>query len=368
MRALSLLIKPNAGCNMTCGYCFYREMACGGAGMSDGVLETLVARAFETGAKTVYFAFQGGEPTLCGLPFYEKLVRLQEKHNKHGANVQNSLQTNGLLLDDDWARFLAQNHFLVGLSLDGPKKLHDRFRTGGAGGTFYRVMEAAERLSRFGASFNALCVVTGAAAQNGPQIYRFLKKHGIFYQQYIPCLNPLGKEGEVFDFTLSAKSYGKFLCGVFDLWYADLASPSPVSVRAFENYVQAACGGVPESCGMGGSCEGGYFVVDANGGVFPCDFYTLDEFYLGNIKDVSFRKLWEGTARQRFCEPSRFVHETCARCRWYGLCRGGCRRYREPFDQDGRPGLNSLCGGLLDFFDHAGGRILNLAQNLQNNR
>lgn len=252
--------------------------------------------------------------------------------------------------------------------MDGPKKLHDRYRTGENGGTFYQVMAAAERLFRFGASFNALCVVTEAAAQNGPQIYRFFKKHGICYQQYIPCLNPLGKEETAFDFTLSAKSYGKFLCDIFDLWYDDLASPSPVSVRAFENYVQAALDVCPESCGTGGSCEGGYFVVDAKGGVFPCDFYTVDDFYLGNIQDFSFRALWEGEARQRFCKPSRFVHGKCEECRWYSLCRGGCRRYREPSGAEGEMGLNRLCDGFLAFFDHAGGRILNLAQNIKNNR
>ena len=359
---VSLLVKPASSmCNLRCGYCFYADVSDSRKEksrgiMPDEVLEFLMRRAFQEASGSCSFSFQGGEPTLAGLDFFRRLTALQKQYNTKKLPVRNALQTNGLLLDDEWADFLAENSFLVGLSLDGGRELHDSMRKDAdGGGTYARVMQAAGLLDRHGVEYNVLCVVHNAAARHPQQVYRALKRFR--YLQFIPCLDPL--DGSKPPHSLDPKRYGEFLKGTFDCYYADFFSKSPVSVRSFDNYAAMLAGCPPESCGMSGVCAC-CLTVEADGSVYPCDFYALDEYLLGNVRDNSLAEMARSEAAQRFIQPSLSVHEDCRSCGWYPLCRGGCRRNR-PVCADGRPGKNELCDAYRAFFAYAYPRLLRCA-------
>ena len=229
MPPLSLLIKPaSGGCNVRCRYCFYRDEqqnreTFSYGFMSEETLEILIRKAMEYARGYCSFGFQGGEPTLRGLDFFRKAVELQEKYNTRHVKIANSIQTNGLLLDGEWAQFLHDHHFLVGLSLDGPADLHNLNRRDGQGkGTFNRVLRAAKLFDKHGVEYNVLCVLTGKNARSIGQIYSFYKKQGFRWLQFIPCLEPLGEEPGGERYHLSCGEYGESLIRLFDLWLRDL--------------------------------------------------------------------------------------------------------------------------------------------------
>ena len=368
MPPINLLIKPVSGsCNMRCCYCFYtdemanREQACYGR-MSMETLEAVVCRAMEFAEGSLTFAFQGGEPTLIGLDFYRSLVELCARYNTKRLHIAYALQTNGLLLDEEWAVFLAQNHVLVGLSLDGPAELHDRTRTDAAGkGTHARVMAAARLLKKHGVDFNILTVVNGTVARSGRKMWSFFAKNGFDWLQCIPCLDPL--DASPAPWSLTADRYAEFLKTTFDCWYADITAGRQVSERTFDNWVGMLAGRPPESCGMSGVCSH-QFVLEADGSVYPCDFYVLDGLRLGNLVTDSFEDIERKREELGFVQASRYVHEDCRACEWALLCRGGCRRHREPF-VEGRPGLNRFCEAYKQFFPYAIGRMQQLAARLR---
>lgn len=356
-------------CNLKCKYCFYhseasqREIASYGL-MSVELLEKLVIKAFDHAEGFCTFSFQGGEPTLVGLDFYKKLIEIQKKYNKKGIQVHNALQTNGMIIDEEWARFLADNKFLVGLSLDGPNEIHDMLRVDAKGdGSFKMVMNTARLFDKYGVEYNILTVVNSAVARHPNKIYSFFKKNGFRYQQYIQCLDPLGEKPGGHKYSLTPERYASFLKGIFDLWYKDLIEDNYHSIRNFDNYVSMAAGYPPESCGMSGVCTC-YFVVESDGGVYPCDFYVLDEWKLGNINETTFAELHKTENAERFVETSKYIHGNCKECKWFSLCRGGCRRTREPF-ADGRPDLNYYCRSYKEFFEYAGERITQLAKSIK---
>ena len=271
MRNVSLLIKPaSSGCNMRCKYCFYADEANIRSvkfygNMTKTVLESLVKRAFDSATGFVTFSFQGGEPTLVGLDFYKKLIELQKKYNARGVQVSNAIQTNGYIIDDEWASFLAKNDFLVGLSMDGTAEMHDKFRLDCAKKpTFERVRRTADLFEKYGVRFNVLCVVTEQTARNPRVVYDALKKYG--YIQFIACLD--GLEGGKSDYSLTPSSYAKFLIETFNGYYLDFLSAKPVSVRNFDNYVMMLLGGQPENCAMRGVCTP-TLVVEGDGSVYP---------------------------------------------------------------------------------------------------
>ncbi len=353
-RPFSALVKPaSSACNMRCRYCFYADEARSRAVANYGVmsgetLEILVRKAFDYATGPVSFTFQGGEPTLAGLDFYRRLIALEKQYNARRVPVNNAIQTNGLLIDEAWAAFLREHRFLVGLSMDGYGALHDALRPDAAGeGTFARVCGAAALFDRHGVDYNILCVVTAPAARRAEKLYRYFCNRRFRYLQLIPCLDALDGGGG--DWSLTAADYARFLNGTFRLYYDGFMRGDYVSVRLFDNYVRMLMGEPPESCGMAGVCAS-WLTIEGDGGVYPCDFYVLDEWRLGNIREDGIEALMTGAAARRFVETSRPVHEKCAACRWYPLCRGGCRREREPF-ADGRPGLNRLCGAYQAFFE-----------------
>ena len=242
MPPLSVLIKPaSSACNMNCSYCFYKDVAAnrerGFAGyMTMDTLEKLIASALDYADRDCTFLFQGGEPTLAGLGFYRAVLELERKYAKKDVRVFNAIQTNGYLIDEQWAEFLASNGFLVGLSLDGPADVHNGCRKDLAGkDTFNRVMNAAHLLDRAGAEYNILSVVTVQSAKRAESIYNFFKKHRFKWLQFIPCLEPLnsGRDGDVH--SMKPDEYGRFLIRIFDLWYADLLKGQYVSIRHIDN-------------------------------------------------------------------------------------------------------------------------------------
>ncbi len=365
MPSLSLLIKPVSGaCNLQCRYCFYHDeqehravASCGV--MSEGTLETVIRKALAYATRTCAFGFQGGEPTLRGLDFFRRAVELQQRYNVHHARITNALQTNGLLIDEDWAAFLGENRFLVGLSLDGPKDLHDGNRVDAAGGGSYsRALRAAQLLKSRGVDVNVLTVVTGQVAAAIPRIYRFFRRSGLLYQQYIPCLDPLGVPRGTADYSLTPEAYGAFLRTLFDLWYRDVTQGQFVYIRYFENLVGLLLGRPPESCALFGECTVQH-VVEADGSVYPCDFYCLDPWRLGTVQGDDFAALRETAAARRFVETSRAGREACRTCPYGPLCRGGCRRDREPPLPEG-PG-NYYCSAYRSFFQYALPRLRQVA-------
>lgn len=370
MPPIHLLIKPSSGaCNLRCRYCFYhdemekREQSCYGF-MTPETQESMIRRALEYAEGQCTFAYQGGEPTLIGLDYFRRAEELIQKYNRKNLRIDRAIQTNGFALDEEWARFFADNRYLVGLSMDGTKETHDRFRVDAGGeGTFRQVQRTAKMFDRVGVEYNILTVVNTQTAKKIQSIYTFFKKNGFRYLQFIPCLDPLGEEPGQRDYSLTPEAYGEFLCRLFDLWYKDLMNGEEVSIRQFDNYIQMLMGYPPESCGMSGVCSF-QNVVESDGSVYPCDFYVLDEWKLGNLNVNSFPELEEKRKELGFVEESRQIHPDCQKCRWLSICRGGCKRYREPRLETGELRKNGFCRSYEMFFAHAGGRMQNMARAL----
>lgn len=260
MPPIQLLIKPASGsCNLRCRYCFYedemnlRSTANYGI-MSLETLEAVVEKSLAYADRSCGFTFQGGEPTLAGLDFFRELIRLEEKHNRKGVQISNAIQTNGFGQDEAWAAFFAENHFLVGVSLDGNKYTHDACRVGpDGGGTFEAVMKTIALFERFSVEYNILTVVNRATAERADKIYAFYAKNHFRYQQYIACLDPMGEPAGGRDYSLTPERYGDFMIRLFDLWYLDLQKGRQPYIRQFENYVALLLGYEPESCEQRGA-------------------------------------------------------------------------------------------------------------------
>lgn len=367
MPAASILIKPtSANCNMNCSYCFYkclssnREQYSKGF-MSEETLEELVRQAIAYADGSLTFAFQGGEPTLAGINFYKKALELQKKYNTKHLYIENTIQTNGLLIDDAWAKFLAENHFLVGLSLDGPRKLHDCYRKDTEGnGTFERLMETVNLFVRYRVDYNVVSVITNETAKKASFLYKFWKRNGFPFIQFIPCMDEEHRripDAEKSCFAVEPVQYGRFLCEIFDLWYADFKQGTAMDIRMFSNLAQIAAGFQAEECGMNGCCNC-YFAVEGDGSVYPCDFYCMDEWKLGTVAD-GFAFLFASDKSKEFMLTSHHVAEKCKICPYFTLCRGGCRRWRESLLNEKLP-VNKLCPAYELFFAHAGGQIAEL--------
>lgn len=367
MPPVSLLIKPaSSNCNLRCKYCFYHSIAENRDTKSYGImdidtLEILVEKALEYADMACTFAFQGGEPTLAGLEFFEKLIEFQSKYNKKGVKIHNTIQTNGMVIDDRWAQYLHDNNFLVGLSLDGTKDLHDLNRVDPSNkGTFNTIMKTVDLFNKYKVEYNILFVVNSALARHASKVYNFFKKNDFKYIQFIPCLDPLEEEPGGYPYSLTPDRFTTFLKTLFDAWYDDIKKGDMVSIRYFDNLVGMVMGYPPENCGMSGLCQC-QFVVEADGGVYPCDFYVIDRWYLGNLREKGLDEIRESGVAKEFVEVSTYIDPKCRECKWLNICRGGCRRNREPFI-DGKPALNYFCPSYMEFFEYATPRLYELAR------
>ncbi len=364
MRSLHIMIKPASGlCNMRCRYCFYadetskRQVSSYGM-MSRETLSGVLEHGLEAVTRECTIAFQGGEPTLAGLDFFRDAVALAREKNKNNARLHFALQTNGLLLDEAWGAFLAENHFLVGVSLDGTKEVHDRNRLDAAGkGTFGRVVHAIEILERCGVEYNILTVITKNTVRSYSAIHSFFTKKGFRYQQFIPCLDPMGETRGGQEWSLTPELFEKYLKTAFDLWYREAMAGKKQYHGYFDNLLCMLNGQLPQACGMMGHCSMQY-VVEADGSVYPCDFYMLDRYRLGNLALESIETVDRRRKELGFLEESVPAAPECGSCRWYPLCRGGCRRDRDYFEKG--LGLNYFCPAYKAFFEYAYDRLCTL--------
>lgn len=370
MPPVNLLIKPaSSACNMDCAYCFYKDVAANREKAFEGMLsleglEKLLAAAMEYAEGSCTLAFQGGEPSLAGLDFYKALMSLEEKYKRPGVKLYNTVQTNGYGITEEWAAFFAENRFLLGLSLDGPADIHDRNRRGLDGkGSFNRVLHTARLFDKYKVEYNILSVVTGGNVRSAEKIYNFFKKQGFRWLQFIPCLDPMEKPRGSVGYHLSTEQYSDFLIKIFDLWYRDLLKGEYVSIRHIDNWVTVLLGGRPEACGMSGRCSV-QFVVEGDGGVYPCDFYVLDKWRLGTVGRESFREMANNKVAEEFVSASLQSPEPCRECQWYFLCANGCKRDRLP-GSDSVQGLNYHCAAYKKFFSQRFRQLQHAAAHLR---
>lgn len=359
-----MMIKPaSSACNLHCTYCFYtEEAACRSQAdhgfMTEHTARNLIAKAFDYAGKDadahVSFAFQGGEPLMAGLPFFRSFVNIAKEYNKFHIPVDFALQTNGILLDDAFAEFFAQEQFLIGLSLDGIPTVHNQFRTDAAGcATYDAVSHSAQLLRHHSVPYNILCVVTDTLCAHSEMVWTTLREHR--YLQFIPCLPPFSENKR--SYAPVSEHYAQFLDAVFRGYYRDFCQGNFVSVRTFDNWLNLLLRRLPESCAMCGVCVPS-LVVESDGEVYPCDFYALDTYCLGNLNDdrTDITSLLSSPKMQNFLQASYAVPNACRRCRYYPLCRNGCRRERTLPD-----GRTCHCQAYRRFFDRHIGQLEHMA-------
>jgi uncharacterized protein len=330
-RIHSLLIKPaSAVCNLDCEYCFYLDREADpykelpGRRMTEDTLERLIDGFVFYSYPNSVFAWQGGEPTLAGAAFFEKAVELQQRFGRSGQTISNALQTNAMLLDERWCRLFRGYNFLLGVSLDGPEHLHDKYRYNKQGKpTWKRVMQSIELLQKEKVEFNILCVLNKANVGRPAELYRFFRGLGVQHIQYIPLAEFDGL-GQPLPFTISAEEYGRFLCETFDLWWPDRKK---VRIRFFDNIAEALAGMKPGNCTMHETCDS-YVVVEYNGDVYPCDFFVEKSWKLGNITLDSFAEIARRQQRYSFAVKKTLPHPECQVCEFQHVCHGGCPKLR----------------------------------------
>ena len=273
--------------------------------------------------------------------------------------MDNSIQTNGYKLSEQWAEFFSRENFLVGLSLDGIKSTHDAYRVTRKGEeSFAEIMRTTELFNRFGVEYNILTVVNKKTGLRAAKIYDFYKKNNFRYLQFIACLDPIGEEPGRQPYSLTPEIYGHFLMELFDRWYNDVKRGEQPYIRQFENVVGVLSGCEPESCEQRGICSV-QNVIEADGSVYPCDFYALDEYCLGNVRTEDFFYLQSNPITERFVSDSAESMESCRNCHYYGICRGGCRRNRIALAD--REWKNYFCRAYRMFYEYSLERFLRLA-------
>ena len=367
--AFGTMVKPiGSACNLDCHYCYYRDKSeiynDRMPRMSEELLETYI-RQYIGGVsqQNVTFCWHGGEPLMAGLQFFEKAMELQRRYAGDKV-IENTLQTNGILVNEEWCRFFKDNNFLVGLSLDGPEDIHNAFRRDcGGAPTFAKVMKAAELMTRYGVEFNLLSTVNARSEQRGVEVYDFLS--GINpYLQFLPVVeyvrmrpdrrplivSPDEEDAVPAPWSVSAKGYGQFMCDVFDKWVKyDVGGKF---VQLFDVTLANWCGVQPSLCAFGEVCGDG-LVVEHNGDVYSCDHFVYPEYRLGNIADSDLVSMYRSGEQQAFGRDKRdALPMECKRCNYYFLCRGECPKHRFEYARNGEPYMNVLCDGYKIFFRH----------------
>jgi uncharacterized protein len=330
-RITSLLIKPaSAVCNLDCEYCFYLDREADpykelpARRMSRDTLERLVDTYLFYSYPNSTFAFQGGEPTLAGLDFFQDCVEFQQQYGRGGQNVSNALQTNGVLLDDNWAQLFRQYNWLIGLSLDGPEEINDAYRFNKAGhGTWTQVIRGLEALQKAKVDFNILCVLSQGNVGKAKELWKFYKSLGVDNLQFIP-LAEFNADGSRMPFTITPEQYGRFLVEMFDFWWPERRK---IRIRFFDNIAEAVAGMKPGSCTLHETCDS-YLVVEYNGDIFPCDFFVEKEWKVGNLMLDSWSEIARRARRYQFAEKKTLAHPECQVCEWQSICHGGCPKFR----------------------------------------
>ena len=338
MKRLTIMIKPASSlCDMRCTYCFYHDVAASRHTASMGIMKQDTAAALIhnvysclDAGDNLTFAFQGGEPGLAGLDFFEFFTETAKKAAPRGVKTMYAFQTNGLTINGAWCEFFKKNKVLVGLSLDGDAALHNYNRVDAHGkGTYNRVMEAKRLMDRHRAQYNILCVLTSESARRARRIWNFILKEGIRHIQFIPCLEPLetpdGPSEIPAESALTAKRFYQFYSDLFPLWKAEAEKGNLVHVRQFEDIAGICLAGQGLTCGMSGRCTP-QIVVEADGSVYPCDFYVLDQYRVANLAESSLREVFEAVVKSGFLDPEPTKYDACTNCAYSRWCQGGCKR------------------------------------------
>ncbi|MBO8454893.1 MAG: anaerobic sulfatase-maturation protein [Bacteroidetes bacterium] len=376
--AFNVMIKPAGSlCNLDCRYCYYLDKAdiYGGVEprMSLQMLETCVREYIQANdVPEVTFNWHGGEPLVMGLDFYRKAVALEQKY-AGDKTIRNTIQTNGTLIDQNWASFFRDNGFLVGISIDGPADLHDRYRRDKGGApTFDKVLRGISLLYRNNVEFNTMTTVNKTSEGRGLEVYSFLKSIGSRYMQFMPVVEhvkyPLGANGKpvkgarpyivspqeegasIAPWSVDALAFGKFLTDIFDSWV--LSDVGRYFVNIFDAALACWCGVMPGTCAYAQTC-GGNSIIEHNGDVYPCDHFVYSGYRLGNVAEDSLRTMMESGQQVRFGISKRnSLPYKCLKCRYLFACNGECPKHRFSRTESGETGLNALCEGYFKFYSH----------------
>lgn len=363
--SFNLMIKPAGSlCNLGCSYCYYLDKAEIYSGrepvMSIDMLETVIRKYIETcETPEVTFNWHGGEPLVLGKDFFRKVLEFERRY-ADGKIIHNTMQTNGILLDSEWAAILRAGNFLTGISVDGPAEIHDRFRRDRRGGpTLDKVLRGIAVLQEAGAEFNTMTTINKASEGKGALVYEFLKSIGSHYMQFMPVLEhvkdgrivPPGTLGsETAPWSVSATGFGQFMCDMFDQWIRH--DVGKYFVGHFDAALAGWCGVQPGTCAYAETC-GGNAVIEHNGDVYMCDHFVYPEFKLGNIREKSLKEMLTSAEMIRFGISKRnSLPVKCLSCQWVRLCNGECPKHRFSVTEDGQEGLNALCRGYEMFYSH----------------
>ena len=363
--SFNLMIKPAGSlCNLGCSYCYYLDKAEIYSGrepvMSIDMLETVIRKYIETcETPEVTFNWHGGEPLVLGKDFFRKVLEFERRY-ADGKIIHNTMQTNGILLDSEWAAILRDGNFLTGISVDGPAEIHDRFRRDRRGGpTLDKVLRGIAVLQEAGAEFNTMSTINKASEGKGALVYEFLKSIGSRYMQFMPVLEhvkdgrivPPGTPGsKAAPWSVSATGFGQFMCDMFDQWIRH--DVGKYFVGHFDAALAGWCGVQPGTCAYAETC-GGNAVIEHNGDVYMCDHFVYPEFKLGNIREKSLKEMLTSAEMIRFGISKRnSLPVKCLSCQWVRLCNGECPKHRFSVTDDGQEGLNALCRGYEMFYSH----------------
>ncbi len=365
----SLLIKPvSADCNLRCEYCFYIDHLDNvekKPRMSDNTLEAMIKSYMKTDQNNQYaFGWQGGEPTLLGIKFWERVIELQTKYAPPGAVISNGLQTNGTLITDEMAQVFAEYRFLLGVSLDGPAYLHDYYRkTIGQKPTHSLVMRGIDRLKKYHVEFNILILVNNKTVKKAREIYLYLKNHGFNYHQYIPCVE-FDKNGNLKHFSITGEEWGDFLCELFDEWIKE--DINQISIRLFDSIINYLMNKQYTVCYMGSDCCQ-YFVVEYDGSVYPCDFFVQENLLLGNIMKGDWSDFLKSPIYKKFGKQKSLLNDYCDKCSYINLCHGDCQKFRNGHHKSLKK-LSVLCKGWKKFYTYTLSQFEILEKNLRDNK
>jgi uncharacterized protein len=370
-RDFQVFVKPaGAICNLDCRYCYYLKKEAlypeKSPRMEGDLLESYIAQHIEAStAPTIQFSWHGGEPTILGLDYFRKVVELERKHLPPGRRIMNGIQTNGILLNEDWCRFMAASNFGVGLSIDGPADLHDHYRVNkGEQPTQAQVLRAFELLRKHRIPIDLLCVVSDCNVRHPLRVYRFFKEIGSEYVGFLPAVEPSpGTETGVTPYTVPAEAYGEFLCTIFDEWRTrDLGR---IMVQIFEEASRPTRGLDHSLCIFRETC-GQIPAVEHNGDFYSCDHFVTAAHKVGNIRETPLAQLLDSPQQSAFGRAKRdTLPRYCLDCEVLSMCNGGCPKDRFLQTPDGEPGLNYLCVGLKRFFGHCRPHLQKLASRFQ---
>ncbi len=388
-----VMAKPiGPKCNMNCTYCFYLEKKKmfsydNTAGksewvMSDDVLEKYIKQKLESkDFSEETFVWQGGEPTLLGVDYFRNIVKIQEKYN-NGKKIKNALQTNGILLNDKWCEFFAENNFLIGISIDGPREIHDKCRTDRSGkSTFYKVMHGLSILKKHHVEFNTLTTVHRWNSAFPLEIYHFLKETGSTYMQFIPVVeritepkdcydlsltHPADKDAVLTEWSVESEQYGKFLISIFDEWVRN--DVGNYFIQIFDVSLEAWYGMPSSLCIFNKTC-GLDPAIEHNGDLYSCDHYVYPEYKVGNILNNSLQSIMQSHRQIKFGkDKSDTLPQFCIECKFHFVCNGECPKNRISFTENGEFGLNYLCAGYKLFFEHIDSFMRFMVDELRNKR